>query len=507
MLVMDSTGLHIGNDIVPDTERSNGPDEDYTQPESTGGTAARDQVEPAAAASESQLGQTEDALGSNDTIHLPELQTTQDFIETLRVAVMEDTGMSEEDILDLRNPGPVDNFVDPSPLLQSVRHFINNVNASHDHYDNTRAIELLNNLNDDFLLFDQVKRRICWLSGVLPIEHDMCLETCMAYTGPHKDLEACPFCSTSRYLPGSKKARQHFTTIPIGPVIQAFYGSCEVAEPMHYLEQKLAENIESARLNGGKLDSYYDTGCGQALLDAWTSGDFKPNDIALQLSIDGAQLRPDQPSEVWIFIWIVHNLPPDMHYKKSFVIPGAIVPGPKRPRDMDSFLFPLLYHVAALQHEGLVIYDAFLDATVHGVTPAVVFATADSPGCASMAGTVGHSGKFGCRLYCDMPGQRWQGDTHYYPVMNQPCEYNVQGCCHADITTGDLHGFCCDLPQKYNENLAFLLASRNPVEYKSRPLNVGLCKQTLLSGLPRQPVPVPNIFTMDILSSTTLASS
>jgi hypothetical protein len=138
------------------------------------------------------------------------------------------------------------------------------------------------------------------------------------------------------------------------------------------------------------------------------------------------------------------------------------------------------------------------------MTPAVVFATADSPGCASMAGTVGHSGKFSCRLYCDMPGRRWQGDTHYYPVMNQPREYDVQGCCHADITTGDLHGFRCDLPRKYNENLAFLLASRNPVEYKSRRLNVGLCKQTLLSGLPRQPVPVPNIFTMDIMHLSVL---
>ena len=30
-------------------------------------------------------------------------------------------------------------------------------------------------------------------------------------------------------------------------------------------------------------------------------------------------------------------------------------------------------------------------------------------------------------------------------------------------------------------------------------LEVGLCKQTLFSGLPCQPLPVPNIFTMDIM--------
>ena len=64
-------------------------------------------------------------------------------------------------------------------------------------------------------------------------------------------------------------------------------------------------------------------------------------------------IHPDQPSEAWVFIWIIHNLPPDMCYTKAFVIPGAIVPGLNKPGDLDSFLFPSLYHIATLQHEGL----------------------------------------------------------------------------------------------------------------------------------------------------------
>jgi hypothetical protein len=32
--------------------------------------------------------------------------------------------------------------------------------------------------------------------------------------------------------------------------------------------------------------------------------------MALQLSIDGAHLHSDKPSEVWVFIWVIHNLPP-----------------------------------------------------------------------------------------------------------------------------------------------------------------------------------------------------
>jgi hypothetical protein len=108
--------------------------------------------------------------------------------------------------------------------------------------------------------------------------------------------------------PGSQKPRKRFTTVPIGPVLQAFYGSHEITDQMHYLERKLAENMNKARLGSGKLSAYDDTACGRELLDAWRAGQFKKTNVALQLSIDGAQLRPDHPSEAWVFIWVIHNV-------------------------------------------------------------------------------------------------------------------------------------------------------------------------------------------------------
>lgn len=126
-----------------------------------------------------------------------------------------------------------------------------------------------------------------------------------------------------------------------------------MAEHMHYLERSLSVNADYARRANGSLGRYDDISCGKDILYAWNSGALKKTDVALQLSIDGAQLRADQPSEAWIFIWIIHNLPPDMRYKKRFVIPGAVVPSPNKPGDINSFLFPSLVHVAALQREGL----------------------------------------------------------------------------------------------------------------------------------------------------------
>lgn len=444
--------------------------------------------------------------GPGEVIHLPKLETTQRFLDALRNSSIEDSGMLPDDIESLRNPSPVLDLADPSPLLRSLRHFINNAGSSRAHYDNVREIELLHNPSDAILSFDQVKRRLRHLSGVVPLEHDMCPGSCIAYTGPYNELSVCPRCSTTRYFPDTDKPRKRFTTIPIGPVIQAFYGSRDVADHMHYLERRLAANADQLRQpgSGGNLDIYDDTACGKELIDAWTKGTFLKSDIALQLSIDGAQLRPDQPSEAWVFIWIFHNLPPQLRYKKRFVIPASIVPGPNKPEDIDSFLFPSLSHVAALQREGLRIYDAFLEEYVARSVPAVIFATADSPGSAAMSGMVGHSGKFGCRLYCNMPSRRRKGDGHYYPVMQRPHNYNITGCSHPDVPSRDLVRYRSDLAQKYHKNLEALLAAKTQRNYEIRRRELGLCKQTLLNGLPHRPLPVPNIFTMDIMHLTVL---
>ncbi|KAF8241157.1 hypothetical protein L208DRAFT_1229765 [Tricholoma matsutake] len=115
---------------------------------------------------------------------------------------------------------------------------------------------------------------------------------------------------------------------------------------MHYLEKRLTEISEYLQTHDGQMEYYDDTVCSYNLLQAWGSGRFTKDNIALQLSIDGAQLYWDKASDCWMFIWIIHNVCPGLHYTKSFVIPGSFVPGPNKPQDIDSYLFPSLYHVA-----------------------------------------------------------------------------------------------------------------------------------------------------------------
>ncbi|KAF8232793.1 hypothetical protein L208DRAFT_1270233 [Tricholoma matsutake] len=101
-----------------------------------------------------------------------------------------------------------------------------------------------------FLSFDQAKWTLKEISGVVPIKHDMCSSSCATFTGAYLDLDACPYCSAPHYHE-NRSPRQQFTTIPIGPVLQAFYGLPQIATEMQYLEKRLTEISEYLRTHDG----------------------------------------------------------------------------------------------------------------------------------------------------------------------------------------------------------------------------------------------------------------
>ena len=64
-------------------------------------------------------------------------------------------------------------------------------------------------------------------------------------------------------------------------------------------------------------------------------------------SVDGAQLYRSKQSDTWIGIWVNANLPPNMRYSKDAVEPAFIIPGPRKPKIIESFLLPTLRHLEA----------------------------------------------------------------------------------------------------------------------------------------------------------------
>ncbi|KZT28100.1 hypothetical protein NEOLEDRAFT_958717 [Neolentinus lepideus HHB14362 ss-1] len=99
------------------------------------------------------------------------------------------------------------------------------------------------------------------------------------------------------------------------------------------------------------LANFDDVLCGREYIQSVRDGTITETDMVLMLSTDGAQLYKSKISDFWVYIWIVIDHSPDRRYKKKHVLPGGFIPGPNKPKMLDSFLFTGLHHVAALQKE------------------------------------------------------------------------------------------------------------------------------------------------------------
>lgn len=258
-----------------------------------------------------------------------------------------------------------------------------------------RTTALRRHPEDNILSYDQVKTQIEDITGVGSITHPMCKNSCVAFTGPFAGLDRCPKCDEPSICPISRKPQQEFHTIPIGPVLQALWRKPSSAKQFYYRRQITRRIIAELQEKGGNLSLYNDFFAGSDYLENIKKGKISEQDIVLMLSMDGAQLYTHKASNCWIYIWIILDLCPNERYKKKYVLPGGFIPGPNKPKNTDSFLFPGLYHLSALQHEGLQIWDGSTNQTFISRL-FVGLNTADGPGMAYLNGLVGHHGKFGC---------------------------------------------------------------------------------------------------------------
>jgi len=73
------------------------------------------------------------------------------------------------------------------------------------------------------------------------------------------------------------------------------------------------------------------------------------HDIALSLSLDGVQLTNMKNHEIWPVVLFNLNLPPNERTKMKNILTSIIIPGPKSPGDLDSFLHPLVEEMHELE--------------------------------------------------------------------------------------------------------------------------------------------------------------
>ena len=332
---------------------------------------------------------------------LDHIKQAMEFIRALEEASLDDgvSKLDPEALHRLRHPPTCPAEITSPDLRLGLDLFLSTINSSQQTYTSARKAILRRHPDDDIPTYNQIKRRIVEITGVESIEHDMCIKSCLAYTGPFAELNTCPECGEPRRDSITKKSRQTFHTMPPGPQLQALWRDKGSAEQMLYRRKVTAMILELLEANGGILPTYDDYFYGSDYIDAVRDGRVQDADMVLMLSLDGAQLYRYKQSDCWIYIWVIMDLAPNIRYQKRYVLIGGIIPGPHKPKIVDSYLFPGLHHVSALQKEGLPIWDAS-----RGIVEIsqLFFAlgTADGPGMTYLNGLVGHHGKNGCRIYC-----------------------------------------------------------------------------------------------------------
>jgi hypothetical protein len=214
----------------------------------------------------------------------------------------------------------------------------------------------------DLLSYGRVKNLVATISGVISIVDDMCVNSCHAFMGPFSDLQACHVCSEPRFDPnvlaltGKKVTRKQACTIPLGPQIQVLGHSEDSMTAMCYWDNKTRKILGTLPKNL----VYDNIFAGSTFLDLHHCLNLSCDDTTV-IFLDGAQLYQNKKLDTWIVIWIITDYNPKTHYKKKHILPVLIIPGPLKPKILDSYLFQTFHHFSAIQHidngSGLHIWD------------------------------------------------------------------------------------------------------------------------------------------------------
>jgi len=436
-------------------------------------------------------------------VALPKLRIALEFIRMVKEATLA-SQFNAEELDELLEPLAHSSTPPDDPSLKlSLLNYISFMGYPQGAYEAARQNTHQSFPDIEILSHYRIERQARILSGIITWEDHMCVKSCISFTGPYADLEQCPECGEPRYEEkdleesnGEKKVpRKVFTTFPVGPQLQARWKHPETAKDMFYRWNKTEEIRREREQSGNPIGTYDDILCGKSYLDFVEDGTIGEYDTVLMLSIDGAQLHEHKESNCWIYIWILVDLEPGKHYRIRNILPGGVIPGPGAPKDLDSFLFPGLAHVSALQREGLNIWDAYHRRRALSYL-FLLLVLADAVAMAQLSGSVGHHGRKGCRLLCGLIGRNKIHGSHYYPALLRPNGFDAhRTSSHPDI---DINALPVPTPRQYRTDLFHVLSSGTNAEHERRRFHTGIGKPSIFSGMTRI-LPLPTCFAGDLM--------
>lgn len=136
---------------------------------------------------------------------IPTMVETMTFVWAIRDAsLMDPVAKLSTQVIDIDNPGVRFSISVYLALQHSSQAAYNTISYACKHlFVGTPGAA-------NVLSFYEVEKLISIYTGVEPICYDMCLKTCLAFTGPYSDLKQCTHCNSSQW----HKAKPYWPPTP-----------------------------------------------------------------------------------------------------------------------------------------------------------------------------------------------------------------------------------------------------------------------------------------------------
>jgi hypothetical protein len=255
----------------------------------------------------------------------------------------------------------------------------------------------------DLPSLQKLQTRIAALSGVKPVAYHCCINSCCCYTRAYAALEECPYCNEPRY-DSSRHPRRIFEYLPIIPRLVNLFLDEKFAKAMNYRHDYPYQH-------GPKEDVFDGRQYAKLCQTKVTIGDVtlphrffeQITDIALGLSADGVGPYQKRGATCWPLILVNYNLPPELRYKLVNILCAGVIPGPKEPKDMDSFLAIIVDELLELAR-GVSAYNRH-KGEVFSLRAYLILVFGDMPAIAKLMRMKGPNGISPCRA-CRIQGVR-----------------------------------------------------------------------------------------------------
>ncbi|KAF8752619.1 Transposase family tnp2 [Rhizoctonia solani] len=257
------------------------------------------------------------------------------------------------------------------------------------------------------------------LSALKPVEYHCCKNSCVCYAGYLANLVDCPYCHTPR-LNSSGRPYAVFQHIPLIPQLRALFWNPETYRKLLYRANFIRSQTHIRDVFDGIM---YQTLCSTPVV---IDGAEKPychfedfRELALAIAIDGMGPFKKQSQSCWPILTIIYNFPPEIQTHLSNMICTGVIPGPHLPKDLNSFLQPLIDKLAELA-QGVETVDV-VNEEIFALRAHVLSVFGDLPAMAKIMEFVGHNGRFPCRLCKIMSvlGHTTKNGTHLYCPLHR----------------------------------------------------------------------------------------